>query len=44
VLGAEGARARLTELSAEARAALRPFGDSARELAGAIDFVSNRRG
>jgi farnesyl diphosphate synthase len=44
VLGVEGARARLAELSAEASAALAPFGDTARDLAAAIDFVSNRRG
>jgi farnesyl diphosphate synthase len=44
LLGVEGARARLAELNAEARAALLPFGEPARELAGAIDFVSNRRG
>jgi farnesyl diphosphate synthase len=44
VLGVEGARARLAELNAEARSALLPFGDAARDLAGAIDFVSNRRG
>jgi farnesyl diphosphate synthase len=44
VLGVEGARARLAELSAEAHAALRSFGDAARDLAGAIDFVSSRRG
>ena len=44
VLGAAGARARLAELNTVARAALRLFGDTARDLAGAIDFVSNRRG
>jgi farnesyl diphosphate synthase len=44
VLGVERARARLAELNAEARAALLPFSDVARDLAGAIDFVSNRRG
>jgi farnesyl diphosphate synthase len=44
VLGIEGARARLRELNAEARAALTPFGDAARNLSIAIDFVSNRRG
>ena len=44
VLGVEGARARLRELSAAARAALAPFGDASSDLAGAIDFVANRRG
>jgi len=44
VLGVEGARARLAELNAEARAALAPFGAAADRLAAAIDFVSNRRG
>jgi farnesyl diphosphate synthase len=44
VLGVEGARARLADLSTEARAALAPFGETARDLAAAIDFVSNRRG
>jgi farnesyl diphosphate synthase len=44
VLGVEGARARLRELNTEARAALAPFGDAARNLSIAIDFVSNRRG
>jgi farnesyl diphosphate synthase len=44
VLGVERARARLAELNAEARAALLPFSDVARDLAGAIDIVSNRRG
>jgi farnesyl diphosphate synthase len=44
VLGVAGARARLAELNAEARAALAPFGAAARDLTAAIDFVSNRRG
>ncbi|MBN9263182.1 MAG: polyprenyl synthetase family protein [Hyphomicrobium sp.] len=44
VLGVAGARARLAELNAEARAALAPFGEGAHHLAAAIDFVSNRRG
>jgi farnesyl diphosphate synthase len=44
VLGVEGARARLAELNAEARAALAPFGAAASRLIAAIDFVSNRRG
>src|SRR5690606_9862680 len=44
VLGVEGARSRLAELNAEARAALGPFGAAARHLTAAIDFVSNRRG
>ena len=44
VLGVDGARARLRELSMAARSALAPFGDAARDLAGAIDFVANRRG
>jgi farnesyl diphosphate synthase len=44
VLGVEGARTRLRELSAAARAALAPFGDVSSDLAGAIDFVANRRG
>ncbi len=44
VLGVEGARARLAELNAEARASLAPFGEEAHHLAAAIDFVSNRRG
>jgi farnesyl diphosphate synthase len=44
VLGVAGARARLAELNAEARAALATFGDAARDLTAAIDFVSNRRG
>ena len=44
VLGVEGARARLGELNAEARASLAPFGSSANHLMAAIDFVSNRRG
>ena len=44
LLGIEGARARLRELSAAARTALTPFGDAASDLAGAIDFVANRRG
>lgn len=44
VLGVEGARARLAELNAEARAELAPFGGAARHLVAAVDFVSNRRG
>lgn len=44
VLGVAGARARLAELNAEARAALATFGAAARDLTAAIDFVSNRRG
>lgn len=44
VLGIDGARTRLRELSAAARAALAPFADAAHDLAGAIDFVANRRG
>lgn len=44
VLGIDGARTRLRELCAAARAALAPIGDAARDLAGAIDFVANRRG
>jgi len=44
VLGVAGARARLAELSAEARAALMPFGGAAHNLLAAIDFVGNRRG
>ncbi len=44
VLGVEGARTRLAELNAEARAELAPFGDAARHLVAAVDFVSNRRG
>jgi farnesyl diphosphate synthase len=44
VLGIDGARVRLRELSAAARTALAPIGDAARDLAGAIDFVANRRG
>ncbi len=44
VLGVDGARARLAELNAEARAALAPFGAAAHHLTAAIDFVSNRRG
>jgi farnesyl diphosphate synthase len=44
VLGVDGARARLRELSAAAHTALGPFGDAAHDLAGAIDFVANRRG
>ncbi len=44
VLGVAGARARLAELNAEARAALAPFGAAARDLTAAVDFVSNRRG
>ena len=44
VLGVAGARARLAELNAEARAALAPLGEGAHQLAAAIDFVSNRRG
>ncbi|WP_072387406.1 polyprenyl synthetase family protein [Hyphomicrobium sp. CS1BSMeth3] len=44
VLGIAGARKRLAELNAEARAALAPFGEGAHHLAAAIDFVSNRRG
>lgn len=44
VLGVDGARSRLTELSATARAALAPFGAAAHDLAGAVDFVANRRG
>jgi farnesyl diphosphate synthase len=44
VLGIDGARARLAELNAEARAALAPFGAAASYLTDAIDFVSNRRG
>lgn len=44
VLGVAGARARLAELNAEARAALATFGAAARNLTAAIDFVSNRRG
>jgi farnesyl diphosphate synthase len=44
VLGVEGARARLRELSTAARTALAPFGDAAHDLASAIDFVANRRG
>jgi farnesyl diphosphate synthase len=44
VLGVEGARTRLKELSATAHAALAPFGDAAADLAGAIAFVSERRG
>ncbi len=44
VLGVEGARARLAELNAEARAALAPFGARAGHLMTAIEFVSNRRG
>lgn len=44
VLGADGARSRLAELNEEARLALAPFGDAARHLTAAIDFVSSRRG
>ncbi len=44
VLGVDGARARLGELNAAARNALLPFGAAADDLAGAIDFVSQRRG
>jgi len=44
VLGVAGARARLAELSSEARAALAPFGDAANNLMAAIDFVASRRG
>jgi farnesyl diphosphate synthase len=44
VLGIDGARTRLRELSAAAHTALAPFGDAARDLAGAIDFVAQRRG
>lgn len=44
VLGVAGARARLAELNAEARATLAPFGEGARHLRAAIDFVSDRRG
>jgi farnesyl diphosphate synthase len=44
VLGVDGARARLRELGAAARTALAPIGDAARDLAGAIEFVANRRG
>ena len=44
VLGVDGARRRLTELSAAARAALAPFGAAAHDLIGAVDFVANRRG
>lgn len=44
VLGIDGARSRLAELNAEARAALAPFGAAVHHLTAAIDFVSNRRG
>lgn len=44
VLGVEGARVRLKDLSASARTLLVPFGDAANNLADAIDFVSRRRG
>lgn len=44
VLGIDGARARLGELSAAARAALAPFGDKAGTLNAAVDFVARRRG
>ncbi len=44
VLGIDGARARLRELSAAAHAVLDVFGSAASNLAGAIDFVSQRRG
>lgn len=45
VLGIEGARSRLHELNATAHAALAPFGAAAAvNLAGAIEFVSRRRG
>ena len=44
VLGVDGARVRLRELSAAARAALAPLNAEADDLAGAIDFVSKRRG
>jgi farnesyl diphosphate synthase len=44
VLGVEGARSRLAELNAEARASLAPFGNAAGHLMAAIDFVSSRRG
>ena len=44
VLGVDGARARLRDLNDAARAALAPLNAEAGDLAGAIDFVSKRRG
>lgn len=43
LLGLEGARAKLRELEATAVTALAPFGESARTLAAAANFVANRR-
>ena len=43
VLGADGAKARLRELVAEAEQALAPFGKSAAILIAGAKFVADRR-